>query len=178
MVIYYSSFADKRVITCDDVEDFLIHTREESEFSLFGYIAKGKLESSLECLQTILHMSDANAAAATVVSRLAGYFRKALAIHRNMQNGLGIDEALKTRTLDLDRGITMPKDKDIYKSAVSRYNMNDIKRILICLARYDVQVKEVGALMQQTVLEKCISDIIVHKGGKGPKLEFASLRQR
>lgn len=178
MVTYYRGIPNKTIITCDDVEDFLVHTKEETEFSLFGYIAKGKLESALECLQTIIHTGESSGVAATLASRLSLYFRKTLAIERNLQEGMDIDTALKTRTLDLERAVSMPKDKDIYKSAVSRYKMQDVKRILISLARYDIQVKEVGTLMQQTVLEKCISDIIVHKGSRGSKLEFATLKQR
>lgn len=177
MVIYYKGFPNKTIITCEDVEDFLVHTKEETEFSLFGYIAKGKLESALECLQTIIHSSDGYACA-TVPSRLAMYFRKTLAIEKNIQSGLTTDEALKTRTLDLERPVSMPKDKDIYKSAVARFKMQDVKRILILLARYDIQVKEIGTTMQQTVLERCISDIIVHKGARYSKLEFATLKQR
>lgn len=178
MVVYYKGLPNKTIITCDDVEEFLVHTREETEFTLFAYISKGKLESAMECLQTILHSTESSVAAATLPSRLAMYFRKALAVERNIQSGLDTDSALKTRTLDLERPISMPKDKEIYKNAIARYNMQAIKKILICLARCDIQVKEVGTLMQQTVLEKCISDIIVHKGSKGSKLEFASLKQR
>lgn len=175
LVIYYKIMNSKSSITEEDVDEFLSHTRQETEFSLFSYIAKGKLETSLECLQTLLHINDSTSLSAVVASRLSNYFRRAYSIHQCLNQGLSLDEAFKKKYFDSDRPITMVKDKEIYKDAVKRYSMRDIERILVLLAQYDIKVKEEGTMLNQTVLEKCIYDIICHKGKSSARLQFASL---
>ncbi|MBO7365374.1 MAG: hypothetical protein J6U28_01580, partial [Bacteroidales bacterium] len=44
MVVFLKTIPGKQSVTYEDVEEFLTHTREESEFTLFSYIARGKLE--------------------------------------------------------------------------------------------------------------------------------------
>lgn len=175
LVLFASNVADKKEITEEDIDDFLTHTRQESEFSLFGYIAEGKLESSLECLQTLLHTNDAASLAGVVAGRLANYFRRAYSIHMCLKGGQDIDSALKSKYFDSDRPISMLKDKQTYKAALSRYSARDMERILVTLAEYDIKIKEEGALLQQTVLEKCIYDIVVYKGKHPKSASFAVL---
>ena len=131
----------KDTVSCSDVEDFLTHTRQETDFTLFSYIAYGKLESALECLQTLLHTNDSVTLATVLPSRLAGYFRKLISIHSNMAEGMSIEDAMKTKYFDSDRPIRMPKDKDFYRSADSNYSLDDTKRILKKLSEFDIQIK-------------------------------------
>lgn len=175
LVIYYKTLNSKTSITEEDVDEFLTHTRQETEFSLFSYIAKGKLETSLECLQTLLHTNDSASLSAVVASRLSNYFRRAYSLHKCLSQGLSLDEAYKKKYFDSDRPITMVKDKEVYKEAIKRYSMRDIERILVLLSQYDIKVKEEGTLLNQTVLEKCIYDIICHKAKVPSRLQFASL---
>ncbi|MCF0236993.1 MAG: hypothetical protein HUK24_00210, partial [Sphaerochaetaceae bacterium] len=161
-------------ITYEDIEEFLTHTREENEFTLFAYIAKGKLDSALECLHTLLRTKDASTVSAMVASRLSTFFRRALSIQHNINSGLGTDlsfkgdnRAFSTKFFDSDRPISMPKDRQIYKECCERYSLRDIERILALLAEYDIKVKEVGTTMQEIVMERCLAEIIYYKGNKG-----------
>lgn len=172
MAIYVGGVEGKKTITYEDVEEFLTHTRPETEFTLFSYIARMKLDSSIECLHALLHTTDVAGVAATLSVRLASYFRRVLSIEMNLAN-MSIDEAMKAKFFDTDRPITMPKDKDIYKAAVSNYKQRDIERILVTLAEYDIKIKEAGVTLQQTVMEKLLVDIIVHKGKHTKKIQFA-----
>lgn len=174
IAIYVKTISGKTDVTYDDVEDFLTHTRQETEFTLFSYMAYGKLESALECLHTLLHTNDASVLSSVIASRLAVYFRKVLSIHANLEAGMNIDDALKNKYFDSDKPVTMPKDKDIYKAAIRRYSPKDTKRILVILAEYDIKVREQGTLLQQIVIEKCIIDIMVNKGRHTRFPEFAS----
>jgi len=174
MITYYGGISGKNTIEYNDIEEFLTHTKPETEFTLFSYIAKMKLESSLECLHALLHTTDVASIASSLSVRLAGYFRRVLSIHMLMFKGMGIDEALKSKYLDSDRPITMPKDKDIYKAAVANYKMRDVERILVTLAEYDIKVKEAGLPLQEVTMEKLLVDIIVHKGKHFKKVQFAS----
>lgn len=175
MVVSFRTIEGKDFITYQDVEDFLTHTRQESDFTLFAYLAAGKLESALECLQTLLHTNDASMLTAVVASRLANYFRRVYSIQCNIESGMSFDDAVKTKYFATDRAITMPKDKEIYKSACRNYSMTDVRRILVTLAEYDIKVKEEGTLLQQTVLEKCLVDIVCHRGKHSKQLDFASI---
>lgn len=182
MVVYLNTIPDKNTVTYEDVEDFLSHTREEDEFSLFSYIAKGKLESALECLHTLLRTKDASTVTAMCASRLSSYFRRALSVQINVQNGLGMslrygedNKAFSTKVFEGDRPISMPKDREIYRDACLRYSQKDMERILVTLAEYDIKIKEIGTSMQSIMMEKCIVDVICNKGRHLKPLEFATL---
>ena len=160
MVIYIGTVIGKKEVTYSDVEEFLTHTRHETEFTLFAYIAEKRLESALECLHAILNSADAGTVSAVLASRLSVYFRRLYSVRMSLQEGMSVDDALKNRYFSTDRAITMPKDKAIYKAALSNYTIEDIQTILILLAEYDIRIKETGTTLQQILLEKCVVDII------------------
>ena len=166
--IYMGSKGQSRNIGYSDIEEFLSHTRAESEFTLFAYIAQGKLESALECLYSILNTSES-----LQLSLIALYFRRVYSLHKNMQQGMDIDEALKAKYFDTDRPVVMPKDKNIYKAACRRYSLAEVCRILTMLSEYDIVAKETGAALSPLVLERCIVRIIRYKGA--PKEEFGCI---
>lgn len=182
MVIYLKTLPDKTTVTYDDVEDFLAHTREENEFTLFSYIAKGKLESALECLHTLLRTKDAATVTAMCASRLSSYFRRALSVQLNVKAGMGMslrygedNSAFTKKVFEGDRPISMPKDREIYREACMRYNQKDMERILVILSEYDIKIKEIGTAMQSIMMERCIVDVICHKGRHSRELKFATL---
>ncbi len=182
MVIFLKTIPDKRTVTYDDVEDFLAHTKEEDEFSLFSYIARGKLESALECLHVLLRTKDAASVTAMCASRLSTYFRRALSVSMSVQAGKGMglrygedNSAFSTKYFASDRPISMPRDREVYKECCTRYSQKDIERILVTLAEYDIKIKEAGSAMQSIVMERCIMDVICRKGRHSKPLEFARL---
>ncbi len=182
MVIFLKTMPDKQTVTYEDVEEFLTHTREESEFTLFSYIAKGKLESALECLHTLLRTKDSASVSSMCASRLSTFFRRALSVQINVSEGCGMslrrDEdstAFTKKVFDGDRPITMPKDREIYRDCCNYYNRRDLERILVTLAEYDIRIKETPVVLQSVVMERCIMDIICRKGRHGKELEFAKL---
>jgi DNA polymerase-3 subunit delta len=182
MVVYAKTIPGKTTVTYDDVEDFLTHTREEDEFSLFTYISFGKLESALDCLHVLLRTKDASAVASMCASRLSTYFRRALSLQINVQKGMGMslrrDEdssAFGAKYFVSDRPITMPRDREVYRECCRRYSQADIERILVALAEYDVKIKEAGTAMQSIMMERCIVDVVCNKGRHQRSPEFAKL---
>lgn len=182
MVVYAKTIPGKTTVTYDDVEDFLTHTRQEDEFSLFTYIAFGKLESALDCLHVLLRTKDAASVASMCASRLSSYFRRALSLQINVQKGMGIslrrDEdssAFGAKYFASDRPLTMPRDREVFRECVRRYSQTDIERILVTLAEYDVKIKEAGTTMQGIMMERCIVDVICNKGRHQKNPEFAKL---
>lgn len=175
VVVYVKTRPEKRIVTYDDIEEFLTHTRQETEFTLFSHIAAGRTESALECLQTLINTSDSYQISGVLASRLANYFRRLHSMEMLVRSGMSEDDALKNRFIETERAVTMPRDKAVYKAAMHRYSLKDVRRILVMLAQYDITVKEMGTLMQQTVLERCIVRIIRDKGSVRSGMEFASL---
>lgn len=182
MVIFLKTMPDKQSVTYEDVEEFLTHTREESEFTLFAFIARGKLESALECLHTLLRTKDSASVSSLCASRLSSYFRRALSVQINVSNGCGMslrygedNTAFSKKVFEGDRPISMPKDREIYRDCCNTYSQRDIERILVTLAEFDVKIKETPVVLQSIMLERCIMDVICRKGRHGRTLEFAKL---
>lgn len=182
LVVYLSTVPGKTSVTADDVDDYLVHTREETDFSLFSYVARGRLDSALECLHTLLRTKDSASVTAMCASRLATYFRRALSVQMNSKKGLGMGtkgyedgSAFTTKYFEGDRPVTRLKDKEVYRDACRLYGVRDMERILVTLAEYDIRIKESGTAVQQTVMEKCLVDVIKHKGRHSKPVEFARL---
>lgn len=182
MVIFLKTRPGKTKVTYEDVEEFLAHTRSEDEFSLFSYIARQKLESSLECLHTLLRTKDAATVASMCASRLSTYFRRALTIQMNVADGCGMSlrygedgSAFSKVRYAGERPVSMPKDKETYRCACQNYSRRDLERILVTLSEYDIKIKDAGTALQSIMMEKCIIDIICRKGRHMKPLEFAQL---
>ena len=182
MVIFLKTIPDKQSVTYEDVEEFLTHTREESEYTLFSYIARGKLESALECLHTLLRTKDSASVCSMCASRLSTYFRRALSVQINVANGCGMslrfgedNTAFSKKVFEGDRPISMPKDREIYRDCCNTYSQRDMERILVTLAEYDIKIKETPVVLQSVMMERCIMDVICRKGRHGKTLEFAKL---
>ena len=182
MVIFLKTIPDKQSVTYEDVEEFLTHTREESEYTLFSYIARGKLESALECLHTLLRTKDSASVCSMCASRLSTYFRRALSVQINVAAGCGMslrfgedNTAFSKKVFEGDRPISMPKDREIYRDCCNTYSQRDMERILVTLAEYDIKIKETPVVLQSVMMERCIMDVICRKGRHGKTLEFAKL---
>lgn len=46
---------------------------------------------------------------------------------------------------------------------------------MVVLAEYDIKIKEAPASVQQTMMEKCLLDVIVRKGKHAKPFVFATL---
>ena len=183
LIIHIKTIPGKNAVTYDDVEEFLSHTREENEFSLFSYMARGKLESALECFHTLLRTKEAASVISVCASRLSTYFRRALSVQMNVARGCGMglrfgedNSAFTTKYFEGDRPISMPKDREVYRDCCNRYSQKDLERILVTLAEYDIRIKETGMALQPVVMEKCIVDVVCNKGRHTRKPEFATTK--
>ena len=174
-VIFLNSIQGKKNITEEDVDDYLAHTREETDFTLFAYVARRKLDSALECLHTLLRTKETSSVTSMCASRLASYFRRLLSVQMNQQKGMSLETSFVTKYFDNEYPIKKKKDKDIYTDASRNYNLRDVERILVTLAEYDIKIKEAPSSVQQTMMEKCLIDVIMHKGKHAKPLTFATL---
>ncbi len=174
-VIFLNSIPDKKNITEEDVDEYLAHTREENDFTLFSYVARRKLDSALECLHTLLRTKDTALVTSMCASRLAANFRRMLAVELLRQNGTEAEKSFAQQYFGSEYPIRRKKDKDIYNDGMRNYNVRDIERVLVTLAEYDIKIKEAPVIVQQTMMEKCLMDVIVRKGRHAKPFVFASL---
>lgn len=169
MVIYYKT-KDRNTneITVEDIEDFLTHTRTESEESLFGYIAKLDLESSLDCLHTLIRQTDVTKIS---IFKIWLNFRNFLSYKIKEQTGTD------NQIFSTDRKFYTIKEKFIFRSCSNNFSQTDIERILEYISDFDLKLKQSGTFIQPILWEQFIYNVIYHKGTKKELPAFASYKR-
>ncbi|MCR5760462.1 MAG: DNA polymerase III subunit delta [Sphaerochaetaceae bacterium] len=174
LVMYLQSVALRDNLTSEDVDDFLMHTKGEDEFSLFSLMARGEAEKSIECLRALLNSSESQSTTATLLAvRLSYFFRRALSLS-NLTSSMPLDQAFGQKFYEDDRPITNYKQKTVYKTALDNYSKRDLERIMVLLAEYDIKIKE-GGRLQNIMMEKCILDIVKGKGRHPVSVNFLKM---
>lgn len=175
LVMYVKNVEGRDTLTADDVEEFLVHTKGEDDFSLFSSIISGNLEKSIECLRALLSSSENQAmVASTIPSKLSTYFRRTLFIS-NLSATMPIEKAFSEKLFAEDKPISAKKLKDAYTKAVNTYSKKELERILVLLSEYDIKVKEAGRL-QSIMVEKCITDIVKNRGRHPQPVTFLKMK--
>lgn len=146
-------------ITEDMVDELVYHSKEESVFTLFDYIAAGDFPGSLETLQS-LRLSGKSEPSA-VLGGLAYQFRRLLAVKEYMRNRLSPDEALKKARI---RG---KKNGRTYIEASNIYSTTEIEKILALIADYEEDFRSGLTDLQDTGLQLFLYDTVVKKGRSG-----------
>ncbi len=159
-LILYVKGQNRTILDEADVESFLAHTKEETPFTLFGYIVKKDLEGAMGCLGALLNLSETAGLEAVLPSRIALYFRRALSLKKLMSQGNSLDSAFSMKFFDSDRPIRMPKDKEIYRNTVNNYSLLGLNKALSLLSSYDIEIKETGTFLQKVILDKMVMELI------------------
>ena len=160
---FFLCFKKDHVITTDDVESVLAHTREESAFTLFAQMcdtkesAQKRLEGAVSILQKIRLSKDNSSVA--IIAALSSCFRKVIAWHQLCKDGLENDEnTLKSN------GFTGKLIRKQYKNASTIWTIGQATAILAILASTDMEIRSGGTLMEDVLLQKMLYEIIVKKG--------------
>ncbi len=143
-------------IELEDVEGLVAHGREESAFTIFDRIAAGKLPQALEALGKYLFMKSGDSA--QFLSGLSLSFRRILSWHRLKDSGTGTDEAW------LRVGVKGKRMGESYARAASRYQRNDVERIVAEINRVDARLRGGMGSLERQALEFLVYGIIVRKG--------------
>jgi DNA polymerase-3 subunit delta len=133
----------KAVITAEEIEKWLSHTRGESAFTLFSALAGGNLSRSLEILDALL------AAQETPVSIIAGLvwcFRRFRDYCELASRGTPSDFELKKA------GITTAKGRHDYAEAERTFGLDAADDFLSLSAEYDIAAREGGAAAESILL--------------------------
>lgn len=168
---FFICFPKGTKITEETVDKILTHTREENAFSLFDAMSNSqktsqeRFQNSLEILQKI-RLSKENSSV-MIIAGLSSCFRKLSLWHRLRLEGKNDDFNLKIN------GFSSAKIKKQYLSAAKNWTSGETSAILSILAETDMNIRSGGTLLENTLLEKALYEIIIKKGSSSAVCDFS-----
>lgn len=152
----------------DSVETYIQHTRSETAFTLFPALVKRDLDSSLRIIHAILDTGDSYVSIG-ILAGLLWQFRRLLSISQALQeNGDEATAFANATVLGSKAGIRSFRDKNLYRTALKNYSLDQIRDILIMLGEADIGLKGAGD-MTTFVWEQLCYGIVVNSGKKTEK---------
>lgn len=149
-----SFFFDKgTMITEDDIDTFLYHSREENVFTLFEKMCSKDLEASLE-INTKLTLSADNTPIA-IVSGLLWQYKRLLNLKSMLSKRIQLQDAM------LKQGIRGKKNQQSYQSALGNYSLNELQKIICILSDHDFLLRNAKTEMQNIIIEILIYKCLV-----------------
>jgi DNA polymerase-3 subunit delta len=164
-------FPSSKEITESDVESILVHNREESAFSLFDSISNPsvseneRLQKGLEILQRIRLSKDNSSV--MLIAGLTSCFRKLSIYHKLQSARMNDDFNLKIN------GFSSKKMKTQYNRASKIWTVGQVVAILSLLSSADMSIRSSGTLLEDTLLQKLLYEIIIKKGGTSAVYDFS-----
>jgi DNA polymerase-3 subunit delta len=138
----------EKTITETEVETCLSHTREESAFTLFAAIARGKTELSLEIVRALLGAKESVQA---IMATLAWCFRK-------LRDYLALSAAGNTNDFELRKiGLSSSKTRSDYQEAAKRWPRAD--RALALIGEYEYLLRSQGTALEEILMDSLISKL-------------------
>ncbi|MDY5831713.1 MAG: DNA polymerase III subunit delta [Treponema sp.] len=168
---FFICFPKGTKITEETVDKILTHTREENAFSLFDAMSNSqktsqeRFQNSLEILQKI-RLSKENSSV-MIIAGLSSCFRKLSLWHKLRLEGKNDDFNLKIN------GFSSTKIKKQYLSASKNWTSGETSAILSILAETDMNIRSGGTLLENTLLEKALYEIIIKKGSSSAVCDFS-----
>ncbi len=168
---FFICFPKGTRITEETVDKILTHTREENAFSLFDAMSNSqktsqeRFQNSLEILQKI-RLSKENSSV-MIIAGLSSCFRKLSLWHKLRLEGKNDDFNLKIN------GFSSAKIKKQYLSAAKNWTSGETSAILSILAETDMNIRSGGTLLENTLLEKALYEIIIKKGSSSAVCDFS-----
>lgn len=168
---FFICFPKGTKITEETVDKILTHTREENAFSLFDAMSNSqktsqeRFQNSLEILQKI-RLSKENSSV-MIIAGLSSCFRKLSQWHKLRLEGKNDDFNLKIN------GFSSAKIKKQYLSASKNWTSGETSAILSILAETDMNIRSGGTLLENTLLEKALYEIIIKKGSSSAVCDFS-----
>ena len=168
---FFICFPKGTKITEETVDKILTHTKEENAFSLFDAMSNSqktsqeRFQNSLEILQKI-RLSKENSSV-MIIAGLSSCFRKLSLWHKLRLEGKNDDFNLKIN------GFSSAKIKKQYLSAAKNWTSGETSAILSILAETDMNIRSGGTLLENTLLEKALYEIIIKKGSSSAVCDFS-----
>src|SRR6056297_2728757 len=138
-------FGKGSVLSADDIEEFIYHSKEENVFTLFQKITYKDFPGALEVLHKIMLSGQNNGV--QLLGGLLWQFRRLLKLSRMLDRRYSPDEAFRQIPL---RGKRNQKN---YMTARSHFPTESIESAIALIAEYDGQVRRQRGEAEKILLE-------------------------
>lgn len=145
-------FKEGSVITQEDIDRFIYHSKDENVFTLFDKLAVKDISASLEILQKLFQAGAADGV--MLVVNLTRLFRK-LNQCRQMQ-----DERMSMNDICRVLFIKGKRQQALYSRATGLYTSDSLKKGLLLLEEADKQMRSLKKEIQPLVLENTLIRIM------------------
>ena len=163
-----------KVVTEEDIESYVHHSRQESAFTLFEAIATASLEKALGILHVL--QGSAEGESVPLLAVILWQFRRLASYTQELARGMSHEESCRTTTvLGKPAPIKRKKDQTMVSQAARRFPLDRIGPIIARIAEYDLRIREASADLQLLLLEQFLYVVMVRKGSPANQAQFPSL---
>ena len=149
-----SFFFDKgKLISEDDIDTYLYHSREENVFTLFEKMCFKDLDASLEINKKLTLSSESTPI--SIISGLLWQFKRLLNLKTALDNHSRLEDTM------LKQGVRGKKNQLTYKTALGNYSLHELEKIILILSEYDFMLRNAKTEMQKIIIEVLIYKCIV-----------------
>lgn len=140
----------------EDLETYLVHTKEENVFTLFERITAGDFPKALEVLKKILGSKETEGIG--LLSGLTWQFKNLLAYQVKMLERMSSDEAFSTLK------VFGKKAQANLQIGARRYSLAELQAILVLTADFDHRLRQFRTDHHPLLLEVYLYYVILKKG--------------
>lgn len=139
-------FRQKDIIDEEDVNRFIVHSREETVYTLFSHIVRSDLSGACESLNTLALSTEG--VGVQTLSRLLWQFRRLLRFKELTEGGMSPDTAAR-QTMILGR-----HQINLYQSAARKFSGEFLRNTLMRFSEYDALLRSnYPKNMQKIIIE-------------------------
>ena len=157
-------FEKGATITLEDLEQYLVHTKEENVFTLFERIAAADFPKALEVLKKILSSKETEGIG--LLGGLSWQFKNLLAFQAKLQERFPADEAFVALK------VFGKKAQANLQIGARHFSLADLQTILILTADFDQRLRQFRGEHHSLLLELYLYYVILKKGRATPSPEF------
>ena len=149
-------FEKGKIISLEDIETFIFHSKEENVFTLFNRIAVCDFPASLETLQKIMLSGESNPV--QLLGGILWQFKNLHSLAAMMENQYSLQDAC------LKLKIKSKRNQKVYAAGKTNYSLKDLQKIIILIAKYDARIRFARTEMQILLLQLFLYYFIEKKG--------------
>ena len=147
-----------------DLEQYLVHTKEENVFTLFEKITSGEFAKALEVLKKILGSKETEGIG--LLGGLTWQFKNLLAFQGKLLERLSPEDAFAALR------VSSKKAQANFQIGARRYSLGDLQTMLILTADFDQRLRQFRTEHHALLLELYLYYVIVKKGRATEAPEF------
>lgn len=143
-------------ISVEDLETYLVHTKEENVFTLFERITEAEFSKALEVLKKILSSKETEGIG--LLGGLTWQFKNLLAFQVKLRERMSTEEAFQAVK------VFGKKAQANLQAGARHYGLSDLQAILILTADFDQRLRQFRTEHHGLLMELYLYYVIVKKG--------------